>query len=83
MFLNTWSNRFIKQVFKQCLEKNDYDYDVINKNIALLHLQQNNIIKFVKYARQAKTYKFDIEMCNLLAEKYEILDLMGQCKDPH
>jgi glycosyltransferase involved in cell wall biosynthesis len=65
-----------KECFKICLElKNDC---VINKNIALLELQRNNINKFIKYARQALSYTFEIELANLLAEKYE---LIGQYHD--
>ena len=62
-----------KKCFKQCNEiKSDYD---VNKNIALLELQRNNISKFIKYARTALGFKFDIEIANLLAEKYELLGL--------
>ena len=60
-----------KHCFKLCLElKNDYN---INKNIALLELQRGNITKFIKYCRQAIGLEFDIELANLLAEKYELL----------
>ena len=60
-----------KHCFKLCLElKNDYN---INKNIALLELQRGNINKFIKYCRQAIGLEFDIELANLLAEKYELL----------
>ena len=62
-----------KKCFKQCNEiKSDYD---VNKNIALLELQRNNINKFIKYARSAISFKFDIELANLLAEKYELIGL--------
>jgi len=65
-----------KEYFKICLElKNDC---IINKNIALLELQRNNINKFIKYARQALAHTFEIELANLLAEKYE---LIGQYHD--
>jgi len=60
-----------KESFKICLElKND---NVINKNIALLELQKNNITAFIKYARQSLAHTFDIELSNLLAEKYELI----------
>jgi len=62
-----------KHCFKLCLElKNDYN---INKNIALLELQRNNIKKFIIYAGEAISHEFDIELANLLAEKYELLGL--------
>jgi tetratricopeptide (TPR) repeat protein len=62
-----------KKCFKTCLQlRNDYN---INKNIALLELQANNLNKFVKYARQALSLEFEIELANLLAEKYEMLGL--------
>ena len=62
-----------KKCFKTCLQlKNDYN---INKNIALLELQSNNLNKFIKYARQAISLEFEIELANLLAEKYEMLGL--------
>ena len=60
-----------KENFKICLElKND---NIINKNIALLELQRNNINKFIKYARQSLSLSFEIELANLLAEKYELI----------
>jgi len=62
-----------KDCFKSCLElKNDYN---INKNIALLELQRGQINKFIKYARSALSINFEIELANLLAEKYELLGL--------
>lgn len=62
-----------KECFKSCLElKNDYN---INKNIALLELQRGQINKFIKYARSALSLNFEIELANLLAEKYELLGL--------
>jgi predicted O-linked N-acetylglucosamine transferase (SPINDLY family) len=62
-----------KQCFKICLElKNDYN---INKNIALLELQRGDINRFIKYARSALSLEFEIELANLLAEKYELLGL--------
>jgi predicted O-linked N-acetylglucosamine transferase (SPINDLY family) len=62
-----------KKCFKICKElKNDYE---INKNIALLELQRNELLKFVKYARIALSFKFEIFLANLLAEKYELLGL--------
>ena len=62
-----------KDCFKSCLElKNDYN---INKNIALLELQRGQINKFIKYARIALSINFEIELANLLAEKYELLGL--------
>ena len=62
-----------KDCFKSCLElKNDYN---INKNIALLELQRNQVNKFIKYARNALSINFEIELANLLAEKYELLGL--------
>jgi glycosyltransferase involved in cell wall biosynthesis len=62
-----------KKNFKICLQlRNDYN---INKNIALLELQRNSLPKFIKYARQAISSEFDIELANLLAEKYEMLGL--------
>ena len=62
-----------KNNFKLCLElKNDYN---INKNVALLELQRGNINKFIKYARTALSLEFEIELANLLAEKYELLGL--------
>ena len=62
-----------KKLFKQCLELNN-DYNV-NKNIALMELQRNDIKKFIKYGREAIIHEFDIELCNLLAEKYELLGM--------
>lgn len=50
--------------------KDDFN---INKNIALLELQRNNINKFIKYARKAIAHEFDPLIANLLAEKYESL----------
>jgi predicted O-linked N-acetylglucosamine transferase (SPINDLY family)/glycosyltransferase involved in cell wall biosynthesis len=62
-----------KKCFKICKElKNDYN---INKNIALLELQRNELHKFVKYARIALSIHFEIYLANLLAEKYELLGL--------
>ena len=62
-----------KTCFKICKElKNDFD---INKNIALLELQRNEIQGFIKYARLALSHKFEILFANLLAEKYELLGL--------
>ena len=62
-----------KKCFKLCLElKNDYN---INKNIALLELQRGDINRFIKYARNALSLEFEIELSNLLAEKYELLGL--------
>ena len=62
-----------KECFKSCLElKNDYN---INKNIALLELQRGQINKFIKYARSSLSINFEIELANLLAEKYELLGL--------
>lgn len=62
-----------KKYFKTCLElKNDYN---INKNIALLELQRGGLLKFIKYARAAIAINFEIELANLLAEKYELLGL--------
>jgi len=62
-----------KICFKICKElKNDYE---INKNIALLELQRNEIQRFIKYARFALSHKFEILFANLLAEKYELLGL--------
>ena len=60
-----------KKCFKICLSlKNDYN---TNKNIALLELQRGDINKFIKYARSALSINFEIELANLLAEKYELL----------
>lgn len=62
-----------KKCFKLCLElKNDYN---INKNIALLELQRGDINRFIKYARSALSLEFEIELANLLAEKYELIGL--------
>ena len=62
-----------KKCFKLCLElKNDYN---INKNIALLELQRGDINRFIKYARSALSLNLEIELANLLAEKYELLGL--------
>lgn len=62
-----------KKCFKICKElKNDFN---INKNLALLELQRNDINKFVKYARFALSHQFETLLANLLAEKYELLGL--------
>ena len=47
----------------------------INKNIALLELQRGDINRFIKYARSALSLNLEIELANLLAEKYELLGL--------
>jgi predicted O-linked N-acetylglucosamine transferase (SPINDLY family) len=52
--------------------KNDFN---VNKNIALLELQRNKLDKFIKYARIALSISFEIDLANLLAEKYELLGL--------
>jgi protein O-GlcNAc transferase len=60
-----------KACFKICKQiKND---STINKNLALLEIQQNDLIKFVKYARESLGFNFECEFANLLAEKYELL----------
>lgn len=62
-----------KKYFKICSElKNDYN---VNKNIALLELQRGDIKKFIKYTRNALTHSYDLELANLLAEKYEMLGM--------
>ena len=62
-----------KSCFKICKDlKNDFN---INKNIALLELQRNNLHHFIKYARNALQFNFDTLLANLLAEKYEMLGL--------
>jgi predicted O-linked N-acetylglucosamine transferase (SPINDLY family) len=55
--------------------KNDFN---INKNLALLELQRDNLEKFIKYANRAISIHFDSLLANLLAEKYE---LVGQYHD--
>lgn len=62
-----------KKCFKQSLQfKNDYN---TNKNIAMINLKQNNIKKFIKYAQNAMACDFNVELGNLLAEKYELIGL--------
>jgi predicted O-linked N-acetylglucosamine transferase (SPINDLY family) len=58
--------------FFKVAKKIKEDFNV-NKNIALLELQRNNIDKFIKYAKKAITYDFDPLIANLIAEKYESL----------
>lgn len=52
--------------------KNDTN---INKNIALIHLTNNNLIKFIKYAREAINIEFDPLLANIIAEKYDALNM--------
>lgn len=48
---------------------------VVNKNIALIHLIQNNIDKFVKFGKRALKFEFDAMLANLIAEKYDGLNM--------
>jgi protein O-GlcNAc transferase len=48
------------------------DFNVY-KNIALIEMFNNNINKFIKYARKAISFEFDSLIANLLAEKYEAI----------
>jgi predicted O-linked N-acetylglucosamine transferase (SPINDLY family)/glycosyltransferase involved in cell wall biosynthesis len=52
--------------------KNNFE---INKNIALVHLINNNILKFIKYAREAINFEFDPYFANIIAEKYDTLNM--------
>ena len=47
----------------------------INKNLALIHLEKNDLQKFVKYARHALGIEFNTQFANLLAEKYDLMGL--------
>ena len=47
----------------------------IYRNLAMLELENNNIEKYFKYARNALKYNFDITFANLLAEKVESVGL--------
>lgn len=52
--------------------KNDFH---VNKNIGLIHLMNGNIIKFIKYAREAINFEFDPLLANIIAEKYDALNM--------
>ena len=61
-----------KQMFKICKKiKNDFN---VNKNLALLELQREDINGFLKYGRDALNVEFDSFLANLMAEK---MDEMG------
>jgi protein O-GlcNAc transferase len=62
-----------KQMFKICKKiKNDFN---VNKNLALLELQRENINKFLKYGRDAINIEFDSFFANLMAEKMDNLGM--------
>lgn len=74
--LNNYKNA--KKYFKLCLEiKNDF---TINKNLALLELQQKNYNKFFYYAKAALLHEYNIDLCNTVAEQYELLGLSNESK---
>jgi protein O-GlcNAc transferase len=50
--------------------KNDFN---VTKNLALLENSRDDIIKFIKYGRQALEFEFNVLLANLLAEKYELI----------
>jgi predicted O-linked N-acetylglucosamine transferase (SPINDLY family) len=52
--------------------KNNFD---VNKNIAVIHLLNNNINKFIKYAKEAISFDFNIELALHIAEKYDSLNM--------
>jgi predicted O-linked N-acetylglucosamine transferase (SPINDLY family) len=52
--------------------KDDFN---VNKNIALIHLMNNDIHKFIKYARLAINFEFDPLLANIIAEKYDTLNM--------
>lgn len=54
---------------------NNFD---INKNIALIYLETNNILKFIKYAREAINFNFDPFLANIIAEKYDKLNMLHE-----
>jgi predicted O-linked N-acetylglucosamine transferase (SPINDLY family) len=60
-----------KTYFKKCRKiKNDFE---INKFLALIGLEKQNLNKFVKYGLYALENKFDMTLACLVAEKSEIL----------
>jgi predicted O-linked N-acetylglucosamine transferase (SPINDLY family) len=50
--------------------KNDFN---VNKNLALLELQREDLHKFLKYGREALNIEFDTFLANLMAEKLDEL----------
>jgi len=49
---------------------NDFN---INKNLAILELEKDNVNKFIKYAQAALQFKFDCFIASLVAEKLELI----------
>ena len=52
----------------------------IYRNLAILELENNNTNKYLKYARCALKYNFDIIFANLLAEKTETIGLYNEAE---